>query len=269
MRSLRILGVFLATFSLTACLNMTTLVKVNADGSGTVEQTMLVNMAAAKGLMGAQAQGTPQPTGPVLNQADLERMAANMGKGVKLVSREEIKGDNGFEGTKAIFSFADINDIQINQNPSGGTSAARSAEPTQNDPVRFTLSRRGGTSTLSINFVDRPAGDKPETVAMSKDMPDLTNPMIMNMLKTMFQGFKINIGLEVAGKIVKTNAEYVTGSHITLLEMDVVELLSNEAALKSMQGKIGPGMSFSEIKPLLKDVKGIKIDGPAITVEFR
>ena len=30
-------------------------------------------------------------------------------------------------------------------------------------------------------------------------MPDLTNPMIMNMIKTMFQGFKINIGLEVAG----------------------------------------------------------------------
>jgi hypothetical protein len=267
MRSIRILGVFLSTLSLTACLNMTTLVKVNADGSGTVEQTMLVNMAAARGLMGAQGQGTQQSIGPVMSQADLERMAASMGKGVKLVSREEIKGDSGFEGTKAIFSFADINDIQINQSPSGG-STARSAEPTQNDPVRFKLARSGGTSTLSINFIDRPSGDKPETPTMPKDM-DLTNPMIMNMLKTMFQGFKINIGLEVGGKIVKTNAEYVNGSHITLLDMDVVEVLSNEAALKAMQGKIGPGMSFSEMKPLLKDVKGIKIDGPSITVQFR
>ena len=265
---MRILGLLLSTLSLTACLNMTTLVKVNADGSGTVEQTMLVNMAAAKGLMGQAQGGTPQSPGQVMSQAELERMAANMGKGVKLVSREEVKGDNGFEGTKAIFSFADINDIQVNQSP-GGPSASRSSEPTQNDPVRFKLTRSGGTSTLSINFIDRPNGDKPETPAMPKEMPDLTNPMMMNMLKAMFQGFKINVGLEVAGKIVKTNAEYVTGSHITLLDMDVVEVLSNEAALKSLQGKIGPGMSFSEIKPLLKDVKGIKIDGPSIRVEFR
>ncbi len=28
-------------------------------------------------------------------------------------------------------------------------------------------------------------------------MPDLTNPMIMNMVKTMFDGFKIAIDLEV------------------------------------------------------------------------
>ena len=34
----------------------------------------------------------------------------------------------------------------------------------------------------------------------------------------MFNGFKINIGLEVVGSIVKTNAEYVSGAAHTLLE---------------------------------------------------
>ena len=57
MRSLRLLGVFLATVVLTACLNSTTLVKVKPDGSGTVEQTTLVNMAALKGMMGGQGGG--------------------------------------------------------------------------------------------------------------------------------------------------------------------------------------------------------------------
>ena len=55
MRLMRILGVLLATFTLTACLNSTTLVKVKPDGSGTVEQTTLVNMAALKGMMGGAA----------------------------------------------------------------------------------------------------------------------------------------------------------------------------------------------------------------------
>ena len=60
----------------------------------------------------------------MINREDLERTAARMGKGVRLVSAEPIKGDAGFEGTKAIFAFDDINQIQISQDPnmSGGTS---------------------------------------------------------------------------------------------------------------------------------------------------
>ena len=271
MRSLRILGVFLATFSLTACLNSTTLVKVKPDGSGTVEQTTLVNMAAIKGAVGAQGGG---PTGPMMNKEDLERTASQMGEGVRLVSSEPVKGDAGWEGTKAIFAFDDINKVQVNEGPSmsGGTrSRARSSEPTNDDPVRFKLTRSGATSTLSINFIDRPGGAKTESTTTQKpsEMPDLTNPMIMNMMKTMFNGFKINIGLEVVGSIVKTNAEYVTGPRITLLEMDVAALLADEAKLKALQTKLGPDMSLSQVKPYLKDIKGIKIDGPSITVQFR
>jgi hypothetical protein len=149
-------------------------------------------------------------------------------------------------------------------------SRTRSAEPTSSDPVRFKLTRSGGTSTLSINFIDPPIVDKPNgEPRQPTEMPDLTNPMIMNMLKAMFAGFKVNIGLEVDGRIIKTNAEYVTGPRITLLEMDVASLLADEAKLKALQGKLGPDMSLSEVKPYLKDIKGIKIDGPSITVEFR
>ena len=52
MRSCRFLVVLFAS-CLTACLNSTTLVKLKPDGSGTVEQTTLVNMAALKGMEAA------------------------------------------------------------------------------------------------------------------------------------------------------------------------------------------------------------------------
>lgn len=268
MRLLGLLGVLVSSLTLTACLNSTTLVKVKPDGSGTVEQTTLVNTAAMRGMGG---QGGPN--GPMMNKAELERTAAQMGKGVKLVSSEPVKGEAGFEGVKAIFSFDDINQIQVSQGPSmgGGTGATRGDEPTSDDPVRFKLTRNGATSTLSINFVDKPGanGGRVETPAGGGDMPDLTNPMIMGMIKTMFQGFKINIGLEVVGAIVKTNAEYVTGPRVTLLELDVASLLADEAKFKALQGKLKPDASLSEVKPYLKDIKGIKIDGPSISVEFR
>jgi hypothetical protein len=85
----------------------------------------------------------------------------------------------------------------------------------------------------------------------------------------MFDGFKVGIDLEVVGSIVKTNAEYVSGSRLTLLEMDLAQLFQDQEKLKALQGKVGPGASLSEVKPYLKDVKGIKIDGPIVTVEFK
>ena len=270
MRTIRVLAVLLAAASLTACLDSTTLVKLKPDGSGTVEQTTLMNMAALKGIMGG-AGG--QMNGPMMNKADLERTAKNMGEGVRLVSTEPIKADGGFEGVKAIFAFDDINKIQVSQSPSmsGGTGGPRSSEPTAEDPVRFKLTRSGATSTLTINFVDRPSAGRTEKTPTPQpgEMPDLSNPMIMNMMKAMFQGFKINIGLEVLGSIVKTNAEYVSGPRLTLLELDVAAILADEAKFKALQGKLGPDASLSEVKPYLKDIKGIKVDGPSITVEFR
>jgi hypothetical protein len=267
MRVIRLLLFLAATTALTGCLNSTTLVKLKPDGSGTVEQTTLVNMAALKG-MGANGQSA----GPMTNKAELERTAERMGKGVRLLSTEPIKGANGFEGTKAIFSFDDINQVEISQDPNmgGAADAMRAGAAKSESPVKFNLTRNAGTSTLTINFSDRPgAAAKADAAAPAGDMPDLTNPMIMGMIKTMFQGFKINIDLEVVGAIVKTNAEYVAGPRITLLEMDMAALLADEAKLKALQGKISPDASFSDIKPYLKDIKGIKIDGPSISVEFR
>ncbi len=266
MRVIRLLLVLVATTILTACLNSTTLVKLKPDGSGTAEQTTLINMAALKGMGGGA-----QSTGPMTSRAELERTAERMGKGVRLVSTEPIKAANGFEGTKAIFSFDDINQVEISQDPNlgGGADAARSGAKAES-PVKFNFTRNDGTSTLTIDIADRPGGaTKPDAPAPPGDMPDLTNPMIMGMIKSMFQGFKINIDLEVVGAIVKTNAEYVVGPRLTLLEMDMAALLADEAKLKALQGKISPDASFSDIKPYLKDIKGIKIDGPSIRVEFK
>lgn len=269
MRLTRVLLAVVTSVVLTGCINSTTLIKLKADGSGTVEQTTLMNVAALKGMMpGAEKQAG----GGVVNQADLERTAARMGKGVRLVSAEPAKGANGFEGSKAIFAFDDINQIQVSQGPnmSGSTDGRMAAEPSAEDPVRFKLTRSGGTSTLTIAFVDKPGGGQAaQTNGNTGDMPDLTNPMMMNMIKSMFAGFKINIDLEVLGSIVKTNAEYVTGSRVTLLEMEMDALLADEAKLKALQSKLGADASLTAVKPYLKDIKGIKIDGPTINVTFR
>jgi hypothetical protein len=264
MRVVRILAWLFATTALTACLNSATVVKLKPDGSGTIEQTTLLNAAALKGIVPGGAERPP--AGPGFDREDFERAAEGMGKGVRLLSAEKAIGENGFEGTKAIFAFDDINLIQLSQD---STTDRFAGVPTADDPVKFKFRRGASSSILTIDYIDRPPSGSALADPDMGAMPDVTNPMIMGMLKTMFQGAKINIALEVVGNIVKTNAEFVSGPRITLLEMDIAAILSDEAKLKALQGKIGPDASLTSVKPYLKDIKGIKIDGPSISVEFR
>jgi hypothetical protein len=269
MRTLRALLLITVSAMLTGCINSATLIKVKPDGSGTVEQTTLVNTGAMKAMMPGMTQ--PGQTGNGVNEADLKRTAERMGKGVRLVSAEPAKAGT-FEGSKAIFAFDDINLVQISQDPgpSGSSGGGMMAPPQAPDnPVKFTLVKNGGgTSTLTVQFNDKPVAAA-GTTEKPQGGPDMSDPTVMNMVKTMFDGFKVNIDLEVLGSIVKTNAEYVTGSKVTLMEMDLGLLFADQEKLKALQGKIGPGATLSEVKPYLKDVKGIKIDGPTVNVEFK
>jgi hypothetical protein len=268
MRLLRALLIVAASTTLVGCLNSTTLIKVKPDGSGTIEQTTLVNTGAMKAMMPGMTQ--PGQSANPVNEAELKRAAERMGKGVRLVSAEPAKSGT-FEGSKAVFAFDDITLVQVSQDPnlSGSNDGTFGAAPqSPENPVKFTLKKGAGTSILTVQFQDKPVpADRPAN--MPAGGPDMTDPTVLNMVKTMFDGFKINIDLEVMGSIVKTNAEYVNGSRITLLEMDLAQLFEDKEKLKALQGKIGPGASLSEVKPYLKDVKGIKIDGPLVTVEFK
>ena len=75
----------------------------------------------------------------------------------------------------------------------------------------------------------------PGTKSSSPTTPDKIDPAMMQMIKTMFQGFKVLIDIEVDGKIVKTNADYVNGPRVTLLELDMQQLFENEAALENFK----------------------------------
>ena len=268
MRLARYLCLFSFSIWLAGCLNSSTLIKVKPDGSGTVEQTMLMNTAALKGMMaGADAKGQMKDT--PFSEAEIKRNIERLGKGVRFVSSTPMK-EGGFEGTKVVYAFDDINQISVDQDPNiGGASDGKlSGTAKASNPVKFKLTREGGTSVLTVNFEeaaakeiqapDKPAGE-----------PGKIDPSMMPMLKAMFQGFKVAIDLEVEGKIVKTNADYVNGSRITLMEIEMAGLFEDEAKLRELQTKIGPGASLASIRPLLKDVKGVKVNHPVVTVEYR
>jgi hypothetical protein len=262
MRLFRVLTVASIASSLAACLQSTTLVKINRDGSGTVEQTTLLHVAALKAMVpGAQGQLNNPVT-----EDELRRNAARMGKGVRVVSTTPVKS-GGFEGVAAVFAFDDINQVQVTQGPAGSVGAPGSPGGAD-DPARFTLERKGGTSVLTIALRDAQGAARSTSAPPAAGAPQM-DPTTLGMLKPMFQGLALDIALEVAGTIVKTNAAYVSGSRVTLVHLDGDALFADETRLRSLPTALGPGASFSEVRAYLKDFPGVRIDGPTITVEFR
>ena len=135
--------------SLSACINSSTLVKVKPDGSGTIEQTLLVNTQALKGLMGGLGGGQMKETGSSgPNEADFKRAADRMG--VRLVSSTPLK-ENGFEGSKAIFAFDDITKVRVDQDPQmGGTMGAGGGAPKES-PIHFSFASSSKRPAISIS----------------------------------------------------------------------------------------------------------------------
>lgn len=265
----KVAALALAATLCTGCIRSATLIKVKADGSGTVEQTMLVNLGVVKGMFSGMGGQTSQSPGTV-NEADLRRAAERMGEGVTFVSATPIKADDGFEGSKAIFAFTDVSKLRVDQDPnlSGSTTGGISTPPKNENPVTFAMAKGSdGSSTLTVTLNEKPKAA--DASPAPQGGPDMDNPQMLDMVRSMFKGFKIGIDVEVAGKILKTNADHVSGSRVTLLEMDMEALLKDEAKLREVQKMLGPTASVSELKPYLKDVKGLKINDPVVTIAFR
>ncbi len=260
----------LAATLCSGCIRSATLINVKADGSGTVEQTMLANLGVMKGMFGGLGGATAE-TPPVVNEADLRRTAERMGEGVTFVSATPVKGDDGFTGSKATFAFTDVTKLRVDQDPhlSGSTTGGLSTPPKSSNPVTFAFAKGGdGASTLTVTVNDQLKNETAKPGA-APGGPDMDNPQMLDMMKSMFKGFKVSIDVEVAGKILETNADHVAGSRVTLLEMDLEALLQDEAKLKEVQKALGPNASVSELKPYLKDFKGLKINDPVVTIAFR
>src|SRR5437773_10087810 len=120
MRMLRLASIAAAALVAAGCFQSATLIRVNADGSGTIEQTTLVTDAALRQLRQFAATGDENGK-PIdlfsTNQA--RQMAQALGSNVTVVSSTRIKTAEG-EGSKAILAFPDITQLQLKQSSEWG-----------------------------------------------------------------------------------------------------------------------------------------------------
>lgn len=254
----------------TGCFSATTLVKVKADGSGTIEQTVAVRKAAAAELtqmMGAMTGGQAAGKSPELfGEAEMRAAASKLGPGVTFVSSAPIDAPDRV-GRHAVYAFSDVRQLRIDQKPAPpGPMGMAGAAGGPAESVTFGFEKTpAGHAVLRIVFpeADAKAGAVQQTAGAGGQKP---TPEQVAMVKKLLDGLRIDMAVEVDGTIVKTNGAYVSGSRVTLLEMDFAQLLTNDALVQQMtQPK-----SVADAKALLKNVKGFKVNlDRELTIEFR
>jgi hypothetical protein len=256
------LPLFLLT---TGCLQGQRVIKVNANGSGTIVDTVTLGEQARGMLEGMAAMDTGTPAEKKAKaEAKLKERAAAMGPGVSLASFEP-SAKAGAE--KITYAFTDVSKIRIDSSPDPSENDSKS-EPKQ--PLTFRLEKKGGTSVLTvIGAGPKPGAKKDAASADSKEAAEAAAKMqagAMAMMKTMLKGLRMTTLVEVGGKLVKTSSPWAQGSSVTLMDVDFDQLVADEASFKKLN-ELGDPQSLDPAA--LKGLKGIKMQTtPETTIEF-
>lgn len=278
MKTLRLLlTAVLFTLGLTGCLQIENVVKVQTDGSGTVDVKVVMGKAALAQieqmtagfgeLGGGKKEDKPAAKAfDLLDETKLKDAAGKMGEGVTFVSARKIETETG-SGFLATYAFKDINKLKLDQNPSdvmptpGGKKGGAGGSKTE--PVTFKFTK-GSPAELLVKM------PTPDVKAAAKKKEDAAGmeDMAMQMMQQMFKDMKISMAVEVAGAIKETNAEYTEGSRVTLMEMDFNRLLANPEKFKKL-AKENP-KTLQESKALMKGIDGVKVEtAPEVKIKFQ
>ena len=262
---------FLLLISLTGCFEFETKVKVNKDGSGTVEETFLMGQAMVEMMKQFASMGDPKTTKPfkLFDVKELKQNAANFGKGVTFVSADKVKKE-GLEGYKAIYKFKDINDLIVDQNPDKKTPMKSFAteDTVKKEPelTRFSF-KKGSPNELSILLDMNKKNDKPDT-AKPETKPDTSNSEMNEQAMEFIKGLRFGLSVIINGDIVETNATNREGSNIILMDMDFGKAIDNMDKLKELE-KLKDA-DQETVKNVLKKFPGIKVElNDKVTVKFK
>lgn len=240
---------------------MTTVLRVGADGAGTITHRMVYsNQALAQlrqfAMFAGRGGNGGAPFDP-LSQQQARDMAASIGPGVTYVSSTPVAETNG-QGREAVYSFTDVSTLRISTQPAApGNLPINTPALNSSESITFSLTREtSGNAVLHI-FVPEP-----------NFLDALGSPAAaqqIGMVKAMLAGAKVLLLAEPIGALARTSSPYVDGDRVTLLEVDLDRILQDETLLPRLQAAKTP----DEAKAIVQAAPGLKINlDRDITIEF-
>jgi hypothetical protein len=257
-RTLLVLALMLTC---SGCIHMSTLITLKPDGSGTIDQEIGMNpqalsMLAAFGGNGRGMQQQPGRPDDIFNEQKAREQAEKMG--VKFVSGTPVDTPS-LKGYRARFSFDDIKSLKVRMEDA---RAMRGDSNSRQDPFDFEFAKRASTSTLTIHIpqdVQRPP--LAQLGGGNGQMSQEQAQAMVAMMRPMFAGMFVDVSLAIDGRIVRTNAPFVDGNRITLVQLDMDKVINDETAWTKLQNATTPAD--------MRNILGVKVSTqPTLTIEF-
>jgi hypothetical protein len=241
------------------CFQMATVMKLKGDGSGAIEHRMLFTTQALAQLKQFAALGGGRQAIDPTSEEQARAMAAALGPGVTYVSSTPVSTPAG-EGRDSVYAFTDVSQLRIATQPAppGGASIQAGGLSTAGETLTFSFTREtNGNVVLHINV--------PDSSLVNALSANAAAPQQMTMIKSMLAGARLLLGVEPDGSLIRTNSAYIDGPRVTLLEVDLDQIVRDEALLARLQ----TATTVEELKVALKDAPGLKLTlEKEITVEF-
>jgi hypothetical protein len=266
-RALPYLGAALVALLFPSCLEHTSTIKLNKDGSGTITEETLFS-AEASAMMADMPAGGENPAGKFSDAKKAAETAAKMGEGVTVEKAEQIKKD-GRIGGRVVYKFADINKVKFtfggamtdagkDMGPPGDAPDAGEAAKPENKPITFTY--KDGLLTM-VNPQAKADGDAKKPDAEKGDAPDdkeEPDAQAMAMMQQMFKDMRMSLNVEIVDGIAETNASHVEGNVVTLIDLPFGKLIADPANMKKLQAM--KDASPADAAAAFKDIAGLKIE---------
>jgi hypothetical protein len=266
----RLVAALLPSIVLAGCLQSTTVVKVNADGSGTLEtQTVMTSTALAQvrqfsGVLG----GADAKSLDLFSEEQARELATQLGDGVTLLSSMPVRTATA-EGRASVYGFRDITALRVSQAPATpGDASARAGLPglDQGGTVAINLTHpAAGTVLLTMHVPVDPLTALFSQLGSLNARTGRVSADQIAMMRQMLAGMRVTLRVEPKGRLIRSSSPYVDGQSVTLFDVDVDALLKDEEAFARLQNAATP----AETAEALKKAPGVKIASERdITIEF-
>lgn len=262
MNRIRAVLIGAAAVAAVGCIQGEREIRVEADGSGRIEDSVKLVGEFAEMMQGFEEMDGEKTEEQKLAEKEEQARAAGakMGPGVSLVSFEV--GEDGSQ--KTVYAFEDISKLSIADTPTPPGADEEEGEGEDGDDEVYTFRFEAGGEASTLVLV-APASDGGGGEAPAEAPSEEEKQQMVGMFKGMFEGARIRTTLTVGGEILETNTPHREGSTITVLEVDFEKLLADQESVEAM--------ATSPDRPdraMLAGVTGVTLfSEPELTVRFK
>ena len=257
---IRVAGFVVLLFTMVGCLEVSTVVSVKPDGTGTIAERLLMSKASLGQMNSLTEGGKKGQRGQMPDKVALEKKSQEIGEGVRFISVRPVVTQT-HEGYEALFAFRDINLLQLNRTPDSGVSAdsASGAQASKKKYVHF-IFKEGPPSRLVIAMdQEKEVGSSNVSAAAKPQQNPDQLKMATSIMKQFLKGMRVFMAVDIDGTILGTNATYRKEKRITLMDVDFDKLLANPKQFASFTA-LGSDPSSREMQKIFKNISGIKLE---------